>query len=103
MSQASAVAAPGVLGPGVRGFKPEMDRLRERMRGLGFSYDEIAIEVSRRYPVRPRQAYRLAWGWTLDKVAERFNELADRRGDRPRRPGGHEQPPPVRTGAVAGQ
>jgi transcriptional regulator with XRE-family HTH domain len=60
-----------------------MDRLRERMRGLGFSYDEIAIEVSRRYPVRPRQAYRLAWGWTLDKVAERFNELRRPRGDRP--------------------
>ena len=83
MSQASAVAAPGVVGPGVRGFKPEMDRLRERMRGLGFSYDEIAIEVSRRYPVRPRQAYRLAWGWTLDKVAERFNELAAREGTDP--------------------
>jgi len=83
VSQASAVAAPGVLGPGVRGFKPEMDRLRERMRGLGFSYDEIAIEVSRRYPVRPRQAYRLAWGWTLDKVAERFNELAAREGTDP--------------------
>ena len=83
MSQASAVAAPGVLGPGVRGFKLEMDRLRERMRGLGFSYDEIAIEVTRRYPVRPRQAYRLAWGWTLDKVAERFNELAAREGTDP--------------------
>jgi transcriptional regulator with XRE-family HTH domain len=60
-----------------------MDRLRDRMRGLGFSYDEIAIEVSRRYPVRPRQAYRLAWGWTLDKVAERFNELAAREGTDP--------------------
>jgi transcriptional regulator with XRE-family HTH domain len=83
VSQASAVAAPGVFGPGARGFKPEMDRLRERMRGLGFSYDEIAIEVSRRYPVRPRQAYRLAWGWTLDKVAERFNELAARQGTDP--------------------
>jgi len=53
------------------------------MRGLGFSYDEIAIEVTRRYPVRPRQAYRLAWGWTLDKVAERFNELAAREGTDP--------------------
>jgi len=83
VSQASAVAAPGVPGPGARGFKPEMDRLRDRMRGLEFSYDEIAIEVSRRYPVRPRQAYRLAWGWTLDKVAERFNELAARGGTDP--------------------
>jgi hypothetical protein len=83
VSQASAVATPGVLGPGVKGFKPEMDKLRERMRGLGLSYDEIAIEVSRRYPVRPRQAYRLAWGWTLDKVAERFNEVAAREGTDP--------------------
>jgi hypothetical protein len=62
MSQASAVAAPGVLKPAVRGFKPETGRLRERMRGLGFSYDEVAIEVSRRYPVRPGQAYRLVSG-----------------------------------------
>jgi len=83
VSQASAVAAPRAAGPGAKGFKPEMDRLRERMRGLGFSYDEIAIEVSRRYPVRPRQAYRLAWGWTLDKVAARFNELAAREGTDP--------------------
>jgi len=83
VSQAIAVAAPSALGPGARGFKAEMDRLRERMRGLGFGYDEIAIEVSRRYPVRPRQAYRLAWGWTLDKVAERFNELAARAGTDP--------------------
>jgi transcriptional regulator with XRE-family HTH domain len=60
-----------------------MDRLRERMRGLGFSYDEIAIEVSRRYPVRPRQAYRLAWGRTLDQVAARFNELAANEGTDP--------------------
>jgi transcriptional regulator with XRE-family HTH domain len=60
-----------------------MDRLRERMRGLGFSYDEIAVEATRRYPVRPRQAYRLAWGWTLDKVAARFNELAAREGTDP--------------------
>ena len=81
MSQASAVAAPG---PGRRkGFKAELDRLRERMRGLGFSYDEIAAEVSRRYQVRPRQAYRLAWGWTLDQAAERFNELAAREGTDP--------------------
>jgi hypothetical protein len=47
---------------GRKGLTAELDRLRDQMRGLGFSYDEIAIEVSRRYPVRPRQAYRLAWG-----------------------------------------
>jgi len=47
---------------GRKGFKAELDGLRERMRALGFGYDEIAAEVSRRYPVRPRQAYRLATG-----------------------------------------
>jgi transcriptional regulator with XRE-family HTH domain len=60
-----------------------MDGLRDRMRGLGFSYDEIAAEVSRRYQVRPRQAYRLAWGWTQDQAAARFNELAAGEGTDP--------------------
>ena len=68
---------------GRNGFKAELDGLRERMRGLGFSYDEIAAEVSRRYQVRPRQAYRLAWGWTLDQVAARFNERAASEGADP--------------------
>ena len=80
MSQASAVAAPR---PGARGFKAELDGVRERMRALGFGYDEIAAEVSRRYQVRPRQAYRLAWGWTQDQAAARFNELAAGEGTDP--------------------
>src|SRR5487761_1033533 len=84
MSQASTGTVPTVSA-GVRrkGFKAEMDRLRERMRALGFSYDEIAAEVSRRYHVRPRQAYRLAWGWTQDQAAARFNELAASEGTDP--------------------
>jgi transcriptional regulator with XRE-family HTH domain len=53
------------------------------MRALGFSYDEIAAEVSRRYQVRPRQAYRLAWGWTQDQAAVRFNERAASEGTDP--------------------
>jgi hypothetical protein len=32
---------------GGKGFKAELDGLRERMRGLGFSYDEIAAEIGR--------------------------------------------------------
>jgi transcriptional regulator with XRE-family HTH domain len=66
-----------------KGFKAELDGLRERMRVLGFGYDEIAAEVSRRYQVRPRQAYRLAWGWTQDQAAARFNELAASEGADP--------------------
>jgi transcriptional regulator with XRE-family HTH domain len=80
VSQASAVAAPR---PGARGFKAELDGVRERMRALGFGYDEIAAEASRRYQVRPRQAYRLAWGWTQDQAAARFNELAAGEGTDP--------------------
>ena len=66
-----------------KGFKAEMDGLRQRMRALGFGYDEAAAEVSRRYQVRPRQAYRLAWGLTQDQAAARFNELAAGEGTDP--------------------
>jgi transcriptional regulator with XRE-family HTH domain len=84
MSQPSAVAAPGTsAGARGKGFTAELDRLRDRMRGLGFSYDEIAAELSRRYQARPREAYRLAWGWTLTQAAERFNERAAREGTDP--------------------
>jgi transcriptional regulator with XRE-family HTH domain len=54
----------------------EVDSLRERMRGVGFGYDEIAAELARRYRVRPREAYRLAYGWTPEQAAQRFNARA---------------------------
>ncbi len=63
---------------GRKGFKAELDALRDRMRSLGFPYDEIAIEIGRRYRARPREAYRLAWGWTLEQAAARFNDRAAR-------------------------
>jgi len=66
-----------------KGFRADLDRLRERMAGLGFDGDEAA-EVARRYTVRPRQAYRLARGWSLDQAAARFNEVAAREGTDPR-------------------
>jgi transcriptional regulator with XRE-family HTH domain len=61
-----------------KGFKAELDGLRERMRSLGFPYDEIAAEIGRRYRARPREAYRLAWGWTLEQAAARFSDHATR-------------------------
>ncbi len=77
-------AIPGVsAAAGRKGFKAELDDLRDRMRGLGFGYDEIAAEIARRHRVRPRQSYRLAWGWTLNNAAERFNALAARQGTDP--------------------
>jgi hypothetical protein len=33
--------------------------------------------------VRPREAYQLAWGWTLEQAAARFNERAGREGSDP--------------------
>jgi hypothetical protein len=84
MSQASAGTVPGVPAwPRRKGLKAELDGLRERMRGLGLGHDEIAAEISRQYMARPREAYRLAWGWTLDQAAGRFNEHAAREGADP--------------------
>jgi hypothetical protein len=54
---------------GRRGFRAELDGLRERMRGLEFGYDEIAAELPRRYQLCPREAYRLAYGWSLGHAA----------------------------------
>jgi len=42
---------------GHKGFKAELDGLRDRMRGLGFHYDEIAAEIGRRYRTRLRDTY----------------------------------------------
>jgi transcriptional regulator with XRE-family HTH domain len=66
----------GTMPDGPKGLKAELESLRERMRGVGFSYDEIAAELARRYRARPREAYRLAYGWTLDYAAARFNARA---------------------------
>ena len=75
-----AVTPDAQAAAGGKGFKAELDGLRDRMRGLGFSYDEIAAEIGRRYRLRPRQAHpnRLAWGWSLDQAAARFNDRAAR-------------------------
>ncbi len=77
--------SPDVPGAARRkGFKAELEGLRERMRSLGFPYDEIAAEIGRRHRARPREAYRLAWGWTLEQAAARFNDHAARRDADPK-------------------
>ncbi|KLL10586.1 hypothetical protein BL254_17755 [Protofrankia sp. BMG5.30] len=47
-----------------RSQRVEQDELRARMRAVGMSHDEIAIEFARRYKLRPRTAHRVAHGWT---------------------------------------
>jgi hypothetical protein len=53
------------------------------MRGLGLGHDDIAAEIARRYRLRPREAYRLAQGWTQDEAAARFNARAAELGTDP--------------------
>jgi hypothetical protein len=55
-----------------RGEKRE---LREKMRGLGLGYRDIAAELARRYSLRPRAAWREAYGWSQQDAASRVNEF----------------------------
>ncbi len=84
MSQAirgtTAQAPAAVRGDG---FKAELDGLRNRMRALGSSCDEVAAALSHHVQVRPRQACRLASGWAQDQAAARFNERAASEGANP--------------------
>ncbi len=58
----------------------EQDELRARMRAVGMSHDEIAIEFARRYRLRPRTAHRVAHGWTQQQAAGHLNAHAARIG-----------------------
>jgi hypothetical protein len=49
--------------------------LREQMRSMGLGYRDIAAEFARRYRLRPRAAWREAYGWSLQDTADRINEF----------------------------
>jgi hypothetical protein len=66
-----------------KGFKAEVDDLRGRMCRLGLKHDAIAAEIGRRYRLRPRESHRLAWGWSLNHAAARFNALSAQQGTDP--------------------
>ncbi len=55
--------------------RAEQDRRREEMRAAGMSYAEIAEDFGRRFRMRPRTAWRVACGWTLQNTADRINDL----------------------------
>ncbi len=61
-------------------LRAEQDELRARMRAVGMSHDEIAVEFARRYKYRPRAAHRAAHGWTQQQAAGHINAHAARRG-----------------------
>jgi tetratricopeptide (TPR) repeat protein len=54
-------------------LRAEKRALREKMRAMGTSYREISAEFARRYKLRPRTAWREAYGWSLKEAAERIN------------------------------
>jgi hypothetical protein len=59
--------------------------LREQMRSMGLGYRDIAAEFARRYRLRPRAAWRDAYGWSLQDTADRINDF---RGNTGLDPGG---------------
>lgn len=54
--------------------------LREQMRSMGLGYRDIAAEFARRYRLRPRAAWREAYGWSLQDAADRINTFRGRVG-----------------------
>jgi transcriptional regulator with XRE-family HTH domain len=59
--------------------------LREQMRSMGLGYRDIAAEFACRYGLRPRAAWREAYGWSLQDTADRINAF---RGNTGLDPGG---------------
>jgi hypothetical protein len=57
-------------------LRAEQRSLREKMRALGLSHRQIAVEFTRRYSLRPRAAWRHAYGWSLKNAAEQINRRA---------------------------
>jgi hypothetical protein len=65
------------------GVRVEQRKLREKMRALGMSHRQIAVEFARRYGDRPRAAWRHAYGWSLTEAAEQISAFAGRAGLNP--------------------
>jgi hypothetical protein len=55
-------------------LRKEKRDLREKMRSMGLGYRDIAAEFARRYNLRPRAAWREAYGWSLQETADRINQ-----------------------------
>jgi hypothetical protein len=67
--------------PGAKAsLRAEQAELRDRMRALGLGYEQIAAEFARRYRLRPRAAWRHAYGWSLNQAADQINATAAKIG-----------------------
>ena len=61
-------------------LRAEQRILREKMRALGMSHRQIAVEFARRYGLRPRAAWRHAYGWSQTEAAEQISTYAAHAG-----------------------
>src|SRR5260370_16826451 len=61
-------------------LRGEQRALREKMRALGMSHRQIAVEFARRYQLRPRAAWRHAYGWSQTEAAEQISTYAAHAG-----------------------
>jgi tetratricopeptide (TPR) repeat protein len=55
-------------------LRREKRKLRESMRATGLDYRQIATEFARVYKLRPRAAWREAYGWSLQDAADKIND-----------------------------
>src|ERR1700760_135295 len=60
--------------------RAQQKALRQDLREHGRDDAAIAAEFARRYRMRPRKAWRHAYGWTLKEAAARINDLAAQDG-----------------------
>jgi hypothetical protein len=56
-------------------LRREKRELREEMRAAGLDYRQVAAEFARLYRLRPRSAWREAYGWSLQEAADRINSF----------------------------
>jgi hypothetical protein len=61
-------------------LRAEKRALRQKMRATGLGYREISTEFARRYKLRPRAAWREAYGWSLKEAAGRINSQSGQNG-----------------------
>jgi hypothetical protein len=69
--------------PAQRVSKKQRDELRESMLAAGAPRRVIKDEMVRRWGLRPRQAWRHSYGWSLDTTAALFNSHNDVTGRAP--------------------
>jgi transcriptional regulator with XRE-family HTH domain len=63
-----------------RSAAQEKRELRQGMRAIGMEYRQVAAEFGRTYRLRPRAAWREAYGWTLQETADRINSYCAEAG-----------------------